>query len=221
MSFRHEAFLASQKISESIPGSTYQLLGDYSRLQKVSAQLTKEAKRNDLDGIVQSHIVVMIMFLNLYTDEKMNYTWTRASKVMAKMQVHGANQARHIREWVMGFLKWSDLPLHGLNWKQPMLLDDEDIAQELKNRMVEKVGKGFLKAEDVVEIIASPEMQAIFAQKGIAKVLISVKTALRWLDKLGWRYGKLKNGMYLDGHERSDMVEYSQCFVERRMRFER
>jgi hypothetical protein len=83
--------------------------------------------------------------------------------------------------------------------------------------MMEKAGKGFLKAEDVVEIVASPVVQAIFAQKGIAKVSTSVKMALHWLDKLGWTYGKLKNGIYLDGHERSNVVEYRKCFVERWM----
>ena len=65
---------------------------------------------------------------------------------------------------------------------------------------MEKVGKGFLKAEDVVEVVTSPELQTIFTLKGITKASISVKTALCWLKKLGWRYGKLKNGIYLDGH---------------------
>jgi hypothetical protein len=45
--------------------------------------------------------------------------------------------------------------------------------------------KGNLKASDIVEIMASLEMQAIFAQKGIHKASISIKTTLRWLDKLG------------------------------------
>jgi hypothetical protein len=80
--------------------------------------------------------------------------------------------------------------------------------------MMAKVEGGFLKAEDIVKIIASPEMQVIFAQKGIAKVTISIKTALRWLKKLGWTYGKLKNGMYLDRHGRPDVVEYKQAFVK-------
>jgi hypothetical protein len=62
--------------------------------------------------------------------------------------------------------------------------------------MVEKAGKGFLKAQDVVEIVASPRMQEIFARKGISKPSISDKTALRWLEKLEWTYRKLKNGMY-------------------------
>ncbi|KAI0266630.1 hypothetical protein BGY98DRAFT_1069572 [Russula aff. rugulosa BPL654] len=86
--------------------------------------------------------------------------------------------------------------------------------------MMEKAARGFLKAEDVVDIVASPEMQTIFARKGIVKPSISVNTGVRWLEKLGWTYGKLKNGMYLDGHERDDVVEYRKAFVERWMGYE-
>jgi hypothetical protein len=66
-----------------------------------------------------------------------------------------------------------------------MILDDEDLAEEIKAHMMAKVEGGFLKAEDIVKIITSPEMQVIFAQKGIAKVTISIKMALCWLEKLG------------------------------------
>lgn len=34
------------------------------------------------------------------------------------------------------------------------------------------------------------------------------KTALRWLVKLGWSPTKLKKGVYMDGHERDDVVQY-------------
>ena len=111
-------------------------------------------------------------------------------------------------------MKWRDLPLHQLNQKQGIIIDDEDVAQEIKTRMVEKAKGSFLKAQDLVEIVASPDMQAIFVQKGITKLSISVKTALCWLERLGWTYGKVRNGMYLDGHERSDVVEYRKVFVE-------
>ena len=80
--------------------------------------------------------------------------------------------------------------------------------------MMAKVEGGFLKAENIIKIVTSPEMQVIFTQKGIAKVTISIKTALCWLEKLGWTYGKLKNRMYLDGHERPNVVEYRQAFVK-------
>jgi hypothetical protein len=37
---------------------------------------------------------------------------------------------------------------------------------------------------------------------------LSERTARRWLIKLGWRRTMLKKGVYMDGHERPDVVEY-------------
>ncbi len=156
----------------------------------------------------------MIGVLNVYTDENMGYSWKRASEVVAKMQGSGTNRARRICEWAMGFLRWGDLPLHQLKRKRGTIIDDEDVTEEIKTRMTEKTRGGFLKAQDVVDIVASPEMQAKFTLKGISKPSISIKTGLCWLEKLGWTYRKLKNGMYLDGHERPDVVAYRQGFVE-------
>ena len=80
---------------------------------------------------------------------------------------------------------------------------------------MENVNGQYLKAANVVDVVASPEIQEIFRQKGISRESISESTARRWLSGLGWRYGKLKSGMYIDGHERDDVVEYRQGFVAR------
>jgi hypothetical protein len=77
-----------------------------------------------------------------------------------------------------------------------MILNNEDVAKKIKLRMVEKTEEGYLKAEDVIKIVASPSMQAIFTEKSISKMMISTEMALRWLLRLGWSYGKLRNGMY-------------------------
>ena len=37
---------------------------------------------------------------------------------------------------------------------------------------------------------------------------LSERTAMRWLVNLGWRSKLLKKGVYMDGHERPDVVEY-------------
>ena len=212
--------LVHQDISQGIPGSISQVLGDQSKLWEASMQLTKEAKRHDLDVIVRACVAAIIGLLNIHTDKNSKYSWMEASEVVAKMQGHGMTHAQCICKWAIGFLKWGDLPFHQLNRKQGTIIDDKDVAEEIKTCMAEKAGGSFLKAQDIVEIVASPKMQEIFALKGISKPSISIKTALRWLEKLGWTYGKLKNGMHLDGHERLDVVEYRQGFVEHWMRHE-
>lgn len=54
------------------------------------------------------------------------------------------------------------------------------------------------------------------------------RTARRWLLKLGWRLTRLRKGVYMDGHEREDVVKYRQevflpamaVFEERMTKFE-
>jgi hypothetical protein len=37
---------------------------------------------------------------------------------------------------------------------------------------------------------------------------LSEHTAQRWLISLGWRWTRVKKGVYMDGHKRLDIVEY-------------
>jgi hypothetical protein len=50
---------------------------------------------------------------------------------------------------------------------------------------------------------------------------ISERTARRWLIKLGWRQTVVRKGVYMDGHERNDVVEYrNKVFLPAIARFE-
>jgi hypothetical protein len=88
----------------------------------------------------------------------------------------------------MDFLQNRALLLHCLCQAQSTVLRNEDITGEIKTQIIEKAKKGFVKAENVIDLIASPEIQKIFSEKGICKVSISKKTATCWLQKLDWRY---------------------------------
>jgi hypothetical protein len=180
---QRKVILAHHEISQTGSDPILQILGDQSKLQEASVQLIKEAKRGGLDVIVRARVAAMIGLLNIYTDDDLKYSWRKSSEIAAKAQGRGTNHARHIHKWAMGFLRWKDLPLHHLNWKRLTVLDDEDLAEEIKARMVEKGTS--LKAKDLVEIVASPELQAIFTRKGMTKASISLKTAHCWLEKLG------------------------------------
>ena len=41
------------------------------------------------------------------------------------------------------------------------------------------------------------------------------KTARRWLHKLGFDPCSTRKGVYIDGHERSDVVEYRKLYLRR------
>ena len=54
------------------------------------------------------------------------------------------------------------------------------------------------------------------------KSKLSERTAWRWLLKLGWRRKELKKGVYMDSHERSDVVEYcNKVFLTLMAKYER
>ena len=184
-------------------------------------ELSHMARQNNLDTVLHGRIMAMVGLLNLYLDDTLGYTWMRASEVAAKLEGRGTSHARTTRHWVLNFAHSRDLPTHKLGRTQLTLLDDEDIASELKLALSEKLKDGFLTASDVVDIVSSPEMQAQFARAGINKPSISASTARCWLSKLGWRYGRHQNGMYVDGHKCEDVVKYQQGFVERFKEYER
>jgi len=63
----------------------------------------------------------------------------------------------------------------------------------------------------------SGEMKNIFFCKLFLinkNFFLSLSTANRWLKKMGYVYDKYKKGLYFDGHERSDVVEYRNKFLE-------
>ena len=93
-----EDLLVHQEISQGIPDSTIKLLGDCSRLQEASMQLTKEAKNRNFDVILWGSIAVMVGLLNIYTDVNLKYSWRRSSEIVAKTQGSGKNHMRHICE---------------------------------------------------------------------------------------------------------------------------
>jgi hypothetical protein len=157
----------------------------------------------------------MIGILNLFLDPGTSYTWREASTIVAKAQGHGPNRARSVRAWILDFVQEGTLPLHSYGYARPTVLEDDKVLQEIQGELNERAKGGFIKAKDVCEIVASAKIQILFAWLGIHKPTISRATAQRWLAKLDWRYSKKKNGMYIDGHERDDVVAYRQAFVYR------
>ena len=80
--------------------------------------------------------------------------------------------------------------------------------QEIQDELSKKSKVGFIKAQDVCDIIASEKLQNSFLWLGIQKPSVSLATAKRWLGKLKWCYNKMKNRMYIDGHEHDNVMAY-------------
>ena len=64
-------------------------------------------------------------------------------------------------------------------------------------------------------------MQQELEESGTRKKKISMWTAQHWLHQMGWHYGKQKRGMYIDGHEREDVIKYHEEFIGRWKEYEK
>jgi hypothetical protein len=191
---------------------------DFPILRRARAQLTVKGKDKKLDVFFRSRITAMAGTLNLYLDPELSYTWREASLLVAKSAGRGPNHARNLRTWIHNFLRTDKLPLHRYGSYHSSILDDEDFAQDIQLHLVEIGKKGYIRAQDIVDYVATPEVQEKLGTKARG---ISVRTARRWLHKLSWRYGRKKNGMYIDGHERKDVVEYRDGFLKRWKEYEK
>ncbi|KZP03294.1 hypothetical protein FIBSPDRAFT_769167, partial [Athelia psychrophila] len=156
--------------------------------------------------------------LNLYLDPELSYTWRQASFLAAKSQGHGKNRARNLRTWIHRYLSSGKLPVHCSGQYNSSILEHEDLADEIHCHLVEIAKEGYICTQDVVDFISTPEIQEKLGSKARG---ISIRTAQRWMKKHEWRYGKKAKGMYMDGHEREDVVAYRDGFVARWQEYEK
>jgi len=160
----------------------------------------------------------MLATLNFYLDPELSYSWRESSLLAAKALEHGVKYARNLRKWIKDYLHSEKLPLHRYGTYHSSILEDEDFRRDIQLHLIEISKKGFIRAQDIVDYVATPEVQKKLGTKARG---IHVCTARRWLHKLSWRYMQKKKGMYIDGHEREDVVEYRKKFVERWKEYEK
>ena len=122
-------------------------------------------------------------------------------------------QARKIRKWAQHFLQTRCLPEHrqGKHIKTKSLIYEQDIAVNCRR---------FLKAQISDSITAMSFANWVnnhlHLEADLPRQLsISESTAIRWMHYLGMNYLRYSKGLYIDGHERSDVVAYRDAFLER------
>ena len=63
-----------------------------------------------------------------------------------------------------------------------------------------------MRAHDLVNYLGCDEVKTRYN----ASVSISLKTAQRWMEHLGYNWTDSPTGQYVDGHEQEDVVNYRQ-----------
>ena len=163
----------------------------------------------------------MLGVLNLYLDPVLHHTWTEASLIVAQIQGSGEKCVCNLRQWILDFVRAGVLPSHCYGLACWFLLEHEDIKEAIQLQLQEHTQGRNMTAADVVEVVSIPELQAQFTEAGIIKPLISECTAHHWLSRLDWQYGQPRKGMYIDGHECEDVVNYHKAFVKRWEQYEK
>jgi len=165
--------------------------------------LTKRSKAKTLDVIFRGRLNGMLAFLRFYMSDQ-GIGWREASLLAATAAGKGAGLARSLRVWVWEFLEDNDqLPesLYGQHRKSR--IEDEDLAQEIHLHL-QSLNKRYLKAVDIIQYLNKPEVKSRLGLKETP----SERTARQWMHAMDYRYGKSANGMYVDGHEHEDVVNY-------------
>ena len=171
-----------------------------------------KSKDKMLNVVFRGCITARVGVINLYMSSELSYTWREAPLMVLKSQGQGPNHTWNIRTWIHRYLHHQKLPLHCYGTFSSSILNDEDFAQEIQLHLLKVAKNGYVYTQDVVDYVLWPEVQESL---GVKKRTISLKTAQQWMQKLDWRYGKKKNGMYIDGHEWEDVVQYHNEFLER------
>lgn len=115
--------------------------------------------------------------------------------------------------------EWKDdkkiiLSRRGKHAKVKNLLTDNDVYHLISLYLLEhkyEVTPRLLQ-KYVNECVLPKVEHSIGAKK--AKKGISESTAYRWLRALGWLPSEHKKGLFFDGHEREDVVEYRKVFLQ-------
>ncbi|KAG1747844.1 uncharacterized protein EDB91DRAFT_1048115, partial [Suillus paluster] len=114
--------------------------------------------------------------------------------------------SRTVRQWSKTYiLDRGNLPLSKCSgdWTKSRI-NDEDLKEELLTHL-QSLGK-YVTAIAVVNYLARPDVQ----QRYQLSKTISLVTAQHWMENCGFRWTTAKNGQYIDGHEREDVVNYRQ-----------
>ena len=73
-------------------------------------------------------------------------------------------------------------------------------------------GKPNMTAEDFCSWVNLNFLPQVLENHASAPSKITARTARRWLHKLGFEKVSSKKGIYIDGHERADVVEYRKVY---------
>jgi hypothetical protein len=90
---------------------------------------------------------------------------------------------------------------------------ENETRRDIAFTVARQYGKGQHWARKLVQYTLT---DAVGAQLSGVSRTIRARTARRWLHRMGFEYKNVKKGVFIDGHEREDVVEYrNNIFLKR------
>lgn len=156
-----------------------------------------------LNSILKSRLVDMQSVLRLFVRHG---EWMEDSEQIAVTRGRGPYYGRILRHWIKAFIiDTTSLPTNAWGTGNVSHLDTEPNLREELCEHLRSIGK-YVKAQDVIDHLNRPEVKAKYS----ASLPLSLKTAQRWMETLGYTWANTPTGCYVDGHERDDVVNYRQ-----------
>ena len=123
------------------------------------------------------------------------------------------SSVRCIMNWTKVFLETEMLPVskQGQHQKRTSLLSDEDVSIRIHEWLLQ-TSKVHRTPDKLCRWINESLLVEIM---GSACHNISERTVNRWMNTMGYKYGVWKKGIFIDGHERADVVDYRKEFLFR------
>jgi len=161
-----------------------------------------------LDMFTRTWLEGMQSLLNFYTNpQSLTYEkWGMSAHQAAISFGHGKHCARQLCLLVQQFIKdQTVLPSNPYGQWNKSLLADEDLANEI-NIYLKSLGLE-ISGQKLMDFING---DPVLRTRHEIDTNISLRTAEKYLNELGYRYRGPLKGQYVDGHERADVVHYCQ-----------
>jgi hypothetical protein len=130
--------------------------------------------------------------------------WMEDSEEIACIRGRGQYYGRVLRHWIKSFIADSaSLPVSAWGNGNVSRLDAEPELHDKLRDHLQSIGK-YVKAQDLVDYLDRPEVKERYSPS----ISITLKTAQRWMERLGYSWTNTPAGCYVDGHERDDVVNY-------------
>ena len=163
----------------------------------------------------------LLILRNFATLQLKGYGKIEASFEIARQwhEGEGKHYARKVRALARHYQVFEQLPTEkrgGEKMARSLLLDER----------IKTAVRSWLTSQQVGQVTPR-QFQHALNKEILPALSVSLKrplcerTAWRWLLKLGWRLKTLKKGVYMDGHERDDVVKYrNEVFLPAMAKFE-